>query len=304
MPIQKIKFLLVGGNGMLARKIAASAPSEYQITSVDLPDFDITDQAQVCSVIEAFRPEIIINCAAYTNVDGCETEQVLANRVNGTAVGYLAEAAKAIDAVLVHFSTDYVFDGKQKRPYLESDPPCPQSVYGHSKLLGEKELQASGLKKFFIVRTSWLYGPGGNNFVETILRLAAERVELRIVSDQVGTPTYTGDLANAVFRLLKAADRRARITDHPPFGIYHFSNEGQCSWYQFAKEIVTMAEKRGIALRVKNILPINTVEYPLPAKRPAYSVFDKSRYKTATGAEIPAWRDSLKVYLSERQEHK
>ena len=175
MSVQEKKLLLIGGNGMLAQKIASSVPAEYALTAVDLPEFDMTDQMQVLSVVDALQPELIINCAAYTNVDSCETEQKLANEVNGTAVAYLAEAAKRVDATLVHISTDYVFDGEKKAPYVEEDLTNPQSVYGHSKLMGEQAILTSGLKKYFIVRTSWLYGPGGNNFVETILRLAGDR---------------------------------------------------------------------------------------------------------------------------------
>lgn len=299
MSAQCKKLLLVGGNGMLAQKVASSAPSEYTITSVDLPGFDMTDQAQVLSVVEAVQPEIIINCAAYTNVDRCETEQTLANQVNGVAVGCLAEAANKVDATLVHISTDYVFDGKQTTPYVEEDQTNPQSAYGHSKLLGEQALLSSGLKKYFIVRTSWLYGPGGNSFVETILRLAGEREELKIVADQVGAPTYTGDLADAIYALIEAAAIQ-QSPDSSLYGIYHFANEGRCSWYEFAKEIVTVARKSGISLIVNKILPIKTVEYPLPATRPAYSVFDKRKYEQSAGKGIPEWQVSLREYITTR----
>ena len=293
------KLLLVGCNGMLAQTIASTTPSAYVITAVDLPEFNMTDQAMVQSVVDAAQPEIIINCAAYTNVDGCEAEQELANQVNGISVGYLAEAAKKVDATLIHISTDYVFDGEKKTPYVEEDQANPQSVYGSSKLLGEQAILASGLEKFFIIRTSWLYGPGGNNFVETILRLAGEREELKIVADQIGTPTYAGDLAGAVFELLGISTN----PQHPiprAFGVYHFSNNGQCSWYEFAQEIVSMAKELGMVLRVKNVLPIKTEEYPLPATRPAYSVFDKTKYQQSAGREIPDWKVSLKKYFAIR----
>jgi dTDP-4-dehydrorhamnose reductase len=290
------KLLLVGGKGMLANRIVSLAPPEYALTAVDLPEFDITDQDQVVSLVDRLRPEIVINCAAYTNVDGCETEQELANRVNGDAVGYLAAAAKNVDAVLVHVSTDYVFDGKKKTPYVEDDPTNPQSAYGRSKLLGEQKLLASGLKKFFIVRTSWLYGPGGKNFVETILRLSRERQELGIVADQFGTPTYTGDLAEAIFNLLAL---NAEL-HQPPYGTYHFSNNGSCSWYEFANEVVTLARHNGETLRVEAVRPIKTAEYPLPANRPAFSVFSKVKYAAATGALVPDWKVSLAKYCAER----
>lgn len=300
MTAQK-KLLLVGGNGMLAGIIAATAPSNYQITAVDLPEFDMTYKAQVISFVDDMHPEVIINCAAYTNVDGCETEQELASQVNGVAVGFLAEAAKRVDATLVHISTDYVFDGEKKMPYVEKDKTNPQSVYGSSKLLGEQSILSSGLEKFFIIRTSWLYGPGGNNFVETILRLAGEREELKIVADQVGSPTYTGDLANAVFNLLGISPSPQSPVPSP-YGLYHFANEGSCSWYDFACAIVEEGRSRKLPIKTYEIYPIRTDEYPLPAKRPANSVFDKSKYKATTGVDIPAWRDSLCTYFSKRGE--
>jgi dTDP-4-dehydrorhamnose reductase len=289
MSAQEKNLLLIGGNGMLAQKIASSVPPIYTLTAVDLPEFDMTDQAQVLSVVNDLQPEIIINCAAYTNVDGCETEQQLAINVNGAAVSYLAEAARSVNATLVHISTDYVFDGEKKAPYVEEDLTNPQSVYGHSKLMGEQAILTSGLKKYFIVRTSWLYGPGGNNFVETILRLAGDREELQIVADQVGSPTYTGDLADAIFNLLGAVPS--------PYGTYHFANAGQCSWYDFAEEIVSRYKAHGGQVKAEVIKPISTEEYPLPAKRPAYSVFDKTKYCAATGASIPDWQDGLDRYL-------
>ena len=293
------KLLIIGCKGMLAQKIASLAPSYYSVEGVDLPDFDMTNQAQVETVVNAMCPEVIVNCAAYTNVDGCETEYALAEKVNGISVAYLAEASRKVDATLVHISTDYVFAGDKKSPYVEEDKTNPQSVYGHSKLLGEQAILKSGLKKYFIVRTSWLYGPGGNNFVETIIRLAKEREELGIVADQVGSPTYTGDLADAVFALLQKKSR-----PHPPFpilyGLYHFSNQGQCSWYEFSKKIVGFAKENGESLKVEKIDPIKTVDYPLPAERPKYSVFSKQKYQEASGKQIPFWEESLAKYFAER----
>lgn len=279
---------------MLAQKVYSRASSEYLIHSVDLPEFDMTDKEQVLGLVEDVLPDVIVNCAAYTNVDGCETERDLAMQVNGTAVGFLAEAAKKSGAILVQVSTDYVFDGKKNVAYIEEDSTGPQSVYGESKLLGEKQVLSSGLEKFFIVRTSWLYGPGGNNFVETILRLAAAREELRIIHDQVGSPTYTGDLAQAIIELLEAAQPSS-------YGLYHFSNEGQCSWYEFTKEIVSLAKESGLELKTKKVVPIKTEEYPLPAARPAFSVFSKDKYKLLTAKNVPEWRESLREYFAERK---
>ena len=301
MSVLNRKLLVVGCNGMLAKAIASAAPAGYLLTGVDLPEFDMTDRSQVISLVHRLRPDTIINCAAYTNVDGCETEVRLANSVNGTAVGYLAESAKSVDATLVHVSTDYLFDGCKGSPYGEEDQPNPQSVYGNSKLLGEQAILTSELKKYFIVRTSWLYGPGGRNFVETVLRLAGEREELKIVADQVGSPTYTVDLANAIFNLLDAVTGH-QFSAPSCYGIYHFSDEGYCSWYEFACTIVAEARRHNLPVVTREVRPIRTAEYPLPARRPANSVFDKSKYRNTTGAEVPEWRDSLKAYFSIREQ--
>jgi dTDP-4-dehydrorhamnose reductase len=301
------RLALIGANGMLARMVRERAPAQYQIHGFDLPDFDLTDRGQVLAELARLKPSVIVNCAAYTNVDACETHEELATRVNGAGPGYLAEAARANRAVFVHLSTDYVFDGRKGSPYLETDPVGPLSAYGRSKLAGERATLAIGLERYYIVRTSWLYGPGGRNFVDTIIRLAMEREELRIVADQLGTPTYTGDLAQAIFSLL-ALETRFRVSapsPQPPvpgpYGIYHFSDEGQCSWYEFAAEIVAWMKAHGLPAKVNTVLPIGTGEYPLPARRPASSVFSKDKYRAATGAVVPDWRSSLHRYLQERE---
>lgn len=285
------KLALIGSEGMLAAAVKQAAGDAWSILPLDLPGFDLTDREQVLRTLDEVQPDVILNCAAYTDVDGCESEEELATRVNGAGVGFLAEAAKECGATLVHISTDYVFDGNKRTPYVEADPTGPISAYGRSKLAGEQAILSSGLERYFIIRASWLYGPNGNNFVETILRLAGEREELGIVADQVGSPTYTGDLVQAIFSLLET---RA-------YGIYHFSNLGQCSWFEFAGEIVTQARALGMELKVKEITPITTADYPLPATRPAYSVFDKAKYMTATGGEIPEWRESLEIYLKSKE---
>ncbi|MGE4403672.1 MAG: dTDP-4-dehydrorhamnose reductase [Desulfobulbus sp.] len=294
------KLVLIGANGMLASAVKRLLPAGYQLHAYDLPEFDLTDREQVLALRE-LKPAIILNCAAYTNVDGCESHSELAMRVNGEGPGFLAQLAAEIDAVLVHVSTDFVFAGDKKEPYREDDPTGPLSVYGKSKLLGEQRIIESGLEKYFIVRTSWLYGQGGNNFVETMIRLAKERPELKVVDDQRGTPTRTDDLAESIFKLLALVDtpHSSPLTPHSPYGIYHFSDEGECSWYQFAVEIIDQARKSE-SLQVQNILPIPTEGYPLPAKRPAYSVLSKEKYKTATGARIPEWQESLRNYFLKR----
>ncbi|MDZ4185462.1 MAG: dTDP-4-dehydrorhamnose reductase [Desulfuromonadales bacterium] len=323
------RLALIGANGMLARKVRALAPGDYVVSNYDLPGFDLTDRAQVLAEMTRLQPDVIVNCAAFTNVDGCESQEELATRVNGVGPGYLAEAAQAVGAILVHISTDYVFSGDKGSPYTESNSTGPLSAYGRSKLAGEAAIVASGLSRYFILRTSWLYGPGGKNFVETMLRLAAERDELRVVADQIGSPTYTGDLAAAIFNLLKIVTRDdeavtrdgLRVTGseaEPPvtdfaspvtdfastvtdlFGLYHFSNLGECSWHGFAETIVELAKSSGEALKANRVVPIRTDEYPLPAPRPAYSVFSKEKYLSATGATLPHWRESLALYLRER----
>lgn len=291
------KVALIGAKGMLARMVQASAPPHMTIQGFKRPEFDLTDAGQVRQAMEAFRPDVIINCSAFTLVDRCESEEELATRVNGEGPGFLATVARDLDATLVHISTDYVFPGDADRPYLEGDATGPISAYGRSKLKGEQTISESGLEKYFIVRTSWLYGPWGKNFVETILRLAAEREELRIVADQIGCPTYTGDLAAAIFRLL---DLEEGQTACGLYGIYHFANEGQCSWYDFACEIVSLARQKGLPVKTRRIEPIKTEQFPLPAKRPAYSVFDTSKYQKATGASIPSWQESLRAYFGLR----
>lgn len=281
---------LIGANGMLATAIRKLAPDNYRLHLYDLPEFDLTDRIQVLALRKS-SPEIIINCAAYTNVDGCEDQHELAMRVNGDGPGYLAELARDIGATLIHISTDFVFDGKKQSPYIEDDQPQPLSVYGKSKLAGEQQILQSGLEKYFIIRTSWLYGAGGHNFVETMIRLAKERTELKVVADQYGTPTWTEDLASLVFVLLQTRQ----------YGLYHCSNMGECNWYQFACEIIDQVQKT-VPLRVERVLPIPTEDYPLPAVRPRYSVMSKDKIARVTDCTVPSWRQSLEAYMNSRQQ--
>jgi dTDP-4-dehydrorhamnose reductase len=290
-------IVIVGANGMLAHKVIETANSADRLVLLDLPEFDITNRVAVLQKMAEICPDIIINCAAYTQVDKCEEEEALALRVNADGPGFLAEAGKICGAILVHISTDYVFSGNADSPYSEDAPTGPLSAYGRTKLKGEQAILASGLKRYFILRTSWLYGPGGPNFVETILRLAKERDELRIVADQFGSPTYTGDLARAIFNLLEIAEGGLETI----YGLYHFSNNGSCSWYDFATEIVARANDFGLEVKTQTVTPIATDDYPLPAIRPAHSVFNKSKYEAVAGESIPQWQISLKLYLAERQ---
>ena len=290
-----MKLALVGSNGMLAQMLLKKAPKGYEIHPFSRPDFDLANRSKVVASLENLKPSVIINCAAYNDVDGAETHGTQADCVNKAGPGYLAEAAVATGAVLVHISTDYVFSGEQNTPYKESDRPEPLSIYGRSKLEGEKAIVATGIKRYFILRTSWLFGPGGKNFVETMLRLAADRDELRVVADHFGTPTYTGDLADAIYRLLALGDR------DDIYGLYHFSNRGETSWHGFAEEIITQARQQGECLRAARVVPISSRDYPLPAPRPAYSVLCKEKYLNTTGGALPHWRESLALYLRERK---
>lgn len=306
------RVALIGSNGMLASAVKRVLPTGTHLLEYDLPEFDLTSREQVLSLAEE-APGVIINCAAYTNVDGCEQNRDIATRVNGDGPGHLAELAKKTDAILVHVSTDFVFSGDKSEPYRESDTVEPLSVYGESKLLGEQKVIQSGLEKYFIVRTSWLYGADGNNFVETMIRLAKEREELKIVADQRGTPTWSDDLARAIFSLLKSAQSQLPTTDsqlplsvaslptpHSPYGIYHYSNAGECSWYEFTQEIVAQIGKKE-NLKVQAVEPILTEGYPLPAERPKYSVMSKDKISRITGIEIPDWQESLGKYLRSRK---
>lgn len=294
-----LRMVLFGAKGMLARKVIELAPGGLEVHGYDLPELDITRCDQVRRCVQQWQPDIILNCAAYTAVDRCEAEEEAALAVNGEAVACLAKVAGELDALLVHLSTDYVFDGRGCVPYRESDPVAPQSAYGRSKLAGEEAILASGLKRHLIVRTSWLYGPGGKNFVDTILELAAVRDELRVVDDQVGCPTYTGDLAEALYRLIAAVLLGERSGRSDGFGRVHFSNAGSCTWHALACAAVAAARELGWKLVVDRIEPIPTEAYPLPAPRPAYSVMSKDRYALLTGCTVPTWQDGLLRFLRE-----
>ena len=285
-----MKTLLLGCNGMLGQKMRQLLPKDGTVSVLDRPDIDFCRPETVEAALEVHNPELVINCAAHTAVDRCESEEALAMQINGSGPGLLATWAQRHEATLVHISSDYVFAGDRQNPYHEEDATGPRSAYGRSKLAGEQAILTSGLKRFLIVRTSWLYGEGGPNFVETMLRLAAEREELRVVADQIGSPTLTDDLAQAILWLLESGH----------YGMYHFSNEGACSWHAFATEIIAGAQARDARLKVRRILPIATCEYPLPAPRPAYSLLSKEKYRTATRKTVPSWQDALARYLDWR----
>lgn len=283
-----IKILVTGSNGQLGsqlRQISQAYPDiEFMFT--DLPELDITNQVQVDKVMSAFNPNWLINCAAYTAVDKAESDEALASLLNTEAPSLLAKACTRNHTRMVHISTDYVFDGHGYHPYTEDHPKAPKGVYGSTKAAGE-ELVISANPEALLVRTAWLYSVNGGNFMKTVLRLAREKGTMRVVSDQIGTPTWAGDLAIAILTMIK---------QNIAAGIYHFSNEGVCSWYDFAKAIV---EIKGIDCIID---PTDTAGYPVPAPRPFYSVLDKTKYKTTTGQSIPYWRDSLKQCLHQLNE--
>ncbi|RCK74630.1 MAG: dTDP-4-dehydrorhamnose reductase [Candidatus Ozemobacter sibiricus] len=259
-------------------------------------EVDITDAARVRAFAEQHRPAWIINAAAYTAVDQAEREPALAMAINGDGPGHLGAAAAAIGAVVVHFSTDYVFDGHGDRPWVEADPTGPLSSYGRSKLAGERRL-AEATDRFFIFRISWLYGVRGKNFVKTVVRLLREKPELRIVADQIGSPTWTRPLARQVIGLAgRMADDRG---SDGPYGIYHYSDDGYLSWYEFALGIREEALAAGLIEHAPPIVPIATSDYPLPAPRPANSRFCRDKVQRDLGFTIFPWRRNLAEYFAE-----
>lgn len=275
-----MNILITGANGQLGsemRVLSAEHP-RHACFFTDVQDLDICDEEAVRAFIAAHGIEAVVNCAAYTAVDKAETEPERAYRLNASAPGILARAAEDANAVLIHISTDYVFDGTAHLPYTEDMPTCPDSVYGTTKQEGER-LVLTNCRRSVVVRTAWLYSSFGNNFVKTMLRLGKERDTLGVVFDQIGTPTYARDLARAVYAMLDKG-----IVN----GVYHFSNEGVCSWYDFAHAV----HRLGGVVSCR-LIPLHTVEYPSPAKRPAYSVLDKTKIKTTYGIDIRHWTESL-----------
>ncbi len=273
-------ILVVGANGMLGRDLMTVLSGE--IRGVDIGEIDITSPDSVRTVLLTLKPQVVVNVAAYTDVDGCETNREPAYAVNGDGVGHLAGVSADIGAKLVQISTDYVFDGGKGSPYLEDDPTGPLSVYGESKLLGENNARLN--PDHLIIRTQWLYGLHGKNFVETMLRLAAERTELSVVDDQIGSPTWTVDLAKSIGALI----------DHRCRGTYHAANAGFCSWNEFARAIFTEA---GMPVTVH---PMTTKELNRPAPRPLYSTLECGKLSRHTGFTPQGWREALRSYLSSR----
>jgi len=278
--VRLIKVLLVGSEGQLGLELQKQLQNKsLEYFSLDLPEFDITNLEMVIKKFIKEKPDLIINCAAYTDVDGCENNIETAYKVNALGAKNLAIAAEKVGTKLVHISTDYIFNGQGEEPYKEYDDSDPQTVYGQSKLLGEKFVQQFS-SKFFIFRTAWLYGEG-NNFVKTMLRLAGENDELNVVNDQIGSPTSTVDLARAIINLME--------TEH--YGLYHATCEGQCSWYDFAKKIF---EIKNIDIKVN---PVSSDQFKRDAERPKYSVLDNYMLKLIDKNNFKHWEESLKDYL-------
>jgi dTDP-4-dehydrorhamnose reductase len=278
--------LIAGAGGQLGQELLATVPESLTAVGLARADLDITDAAAVRSAVAAHQPTVIVNAAAYTAVDRAESEVELAFGVNRGGAANLAAAAQAIGARFVHVSTDFVFDGRAERPYRPDDPTGPVNVYGASKLAGERAALAAA-PDALIVRTAWVYGPGGSNFLATMLRLMRSRADVRVVADQIGTPTSTPTLAAGLWRLigLKAS------------GVLHLTDSGIASWYDFAVAIAEEAVAAGRLGAAPPVLPIATVDYPTPARRPAFSVLDKSATFAALGAPAPHWRVALRAVL-------
>ncbi|MBI4686186.1 MAG: dTDP-4-dehydrorhamnose reductase [Nitrospirae bacterium] len=277
-----MKVLITGSRGMLAQDLINVLRQGHEVSAPPEESFDITKRDNAYQTITEAAPDIVINCAAYTKVDRAEEERDKAFLINAIGVQNLALSCAEKKIPLCHISTDYVFDGEGKKPYTPFDNTNPISTYGESKLAGEKYIQWI-MDKFYIVRTSWLYGAGGNNFVSTILRIAKERPEIGVVSDQTGSPTHTVSLSRAIEKLIKSG----------AYGIYHVTDEteGGISWFDFAKEIVSLS---GLNTEVA---PIPTEQYPTPAKRPKYSVLDMTTTRLAAGINPPSWKEELKEFF-------
>jgi len=291
-------ILLTGVNGQLGWELQRALAPLGNVVALTRADLDLSQPDAIRQVVHEHRPAIILNPAAYTAVDKAEAEPELALAINGTAPGVLAEEARQIGALLVHYSTDYVFDGSQNAPYTEEDVPNPQSIYGKTKLAGESAIRAIG-GKHLILRTSWVYGVHGGNFVKTVLRLAKERDELRIVADQFGAPTWARLLANSTARMIQGWQNREFGEDQ--LGLYHLTAAGRTSWHHYAEEIVRLARQYDPVLRDKalTIHGIPTSGYPLPAPRPANSVLATNKIRRTFGLNLPAWQDNLANCIKE-----
>jgi dTDP-4-dehydrorhamnose reductase len=296
------RILLTAVNGQLGQELQRTLASIGEVIGVERQTMDLAQPDMIRQVIGEVKPDLIVNAAAYTAVDKAESEPELAKAINSIAPTIMAEEAQQIGARLIHVSTDYVFDGEKNTPYTERDATNPLSVYGQSKLAGEEGIRQTGAGHI-ILRTAWVYGTyGKSNFVKTMLRLGRDRDEVRVVADQVGTPTWARDIAQAMTTLAgQMASEQSHETS--PLGTYHFTNSGVTSWYDFAIAIFEEAKHLGFPLKVQRIVPITTAEYPTPAKRPAYSVLSCAKISTVLGTHPPYWRQGLRQMLVEFYSH-
>lgn len=275
-----MNILITGANGQLGNEMRVLAPENggHTYFFTDVQELDICNEQAVMAFVTEHQIDVIVNCAAYTAVDNAEDNRELCDKLNNVAPGYLARAAQSRGAAMIQVSTDYVFDGTAHTPYTEEAPTCPASVYGFTKLAGEQNVM-DHCERAIVIRTAWLYSIYGNNFVKTMIRLGRERENLGVIFDQIGTPTYANDLARAIYAAINKGIVR---------GIYHFSNEGACSWYDF-----TVAIHRLAGITTCRVKPLHTVDYPTKAARPHYSVLDKTKIKTTFELDIPHWEASL-----------
>lgn len=291
-----MKILLIGTTGQVGSELQQTLSDIGEVISLSRSELDLSDRQQIQQQIERNKPDVIVNAAAYTAVDKSETEPDLAMAINAHAPKAIAIAANNIGARVLHISTDYVFDGQNHTPYLETDPTNPLGVYGKSKLLGEQGVREN-CDRHIIFRTAWVYGSRGHgNFVKTMLRLGAEREELKVVADQIGSPTWSYDIASAIANLLAKSVRDSGIN-----GTYHYSNSGVASWYDLAIATFTEAKQLGFPLKIERVLPISTAEFPTATQRPPYSVLSKAKIVAALQAHPPHWRESLQQMLAEWQ---
>lgn len=289
-----MRILVCGASGQVGHELVDRAPSHgLEVRGMSRAQLDITDGARVREIVEQYKPALIINAAAYTHVDNAEKDVEQAYAVNRDGVARLAEAARRAGIGMMHISTDYVFAGDARHPYRESDPVAPTGVYGASKRAGEEAIQNT-LEQHLIVRTSWVYGVHGHNFVKTMLRLGRQRDSLSVVADQIGCPTHAATLAEALLQLAQRYAREGSLA----WGLYHYSGCSPCSWYDFAVEIFRQAAESGQLERAPQVAAITTAEYPTPARRPAWSVLDCSKFEQTFGIPARDWRLDLRQMLS------
>jgi dTDP-4-dehydrorhamnose reductase len=298
------RILLTGVNGQLGQELQQTLAPLGEVIGVGRQTMDLAQADSIRQAIGEIKPDLIVNAAAYTAVDKAETETELAKLINAVAPTIMAQELARSGGALIHVSTDYVFDGRKNTPYFEKDAPNPLSVYGQSKLAGEEGIQQASVSeaahkelRYIILRTAWVYGTcGKSNFVKTMLRLGADKDEIRVVADQVGSPTWAYDIASAIATMLPLlASEQAKVSSLT--GIYHFTNSGVASWYDFAVAIFEEAKQIGFPLKVQRVVPITTSEYPTPAQRPAYSVLSGNKISAVLGTHPPHWRQGLRQML-------